>query len=224
MAGPATTSGPPTHGLRVIGAGLGRTGTVSLKSALEQLGFGPCYHMLELIAHPERAAHWQTALDGNDVDWDVVYRGYSSTVDWPGAAFYRELAARYPDAKVVLSLRDPDSWYESTLKTTFAARQAAARGKAVATAAPEVSRLTNELIWQGTFRGRFLDRALAIEAFNRHNEMVIETIPAERLLVHEIAEGWKPLARFLGVEPPDGEFPRLNDAATFRSVVGMPAL
>jgi hypothetical protein len=215
--------------MRVIGAGFGRTGTMSLKAGLEQLGFGPCYHMLDLIEHPERAPLWQAAVDGEDVDWDAAFRGYRSTVDWPGATFYRELAARYPDAKVVLTVRDPGHWYDSTLNTIYAVREAGMRGEldldsADVTATPEVMRMIGGLIWEGTFHGRFLDRAYAIRMFNRHNEAVMETVPRERLLVHEISDGWEPLARFLDVERPDTEFPRLNDTEAFRRMVGMPAL
>ena len=215
--------------MRVIGAGFGRTGTLSLKAALEELGFGPCYHMLDLIEHPERVTQWQAAADGDDVDWDKVFAGYEGTVDWPGATFYRELAGRYPDAKVLLTVRDPGEWYDSTLRTIYAVREAAMNGEldvdaADVTAAPEVMRFIGGLIWEGTFHGRFLDRADAIRAFNAHNEAVMEAVPRERLLVHEITDGWEPIARFLGVEVPDTEFPRLNDTAAFRKMVGMPAL
>jgi hypothetical protein len=213
--------------MRVIGAGFGRTGTMSLKAALEELGFGPCHHMLDLLEHHERAGLWQAALDGEGVDWDEVLAGYASTVDWPGATFYAQLAERYPDALVLLTVRDPDAWYESTRRTLYAVREAAFAGElepAEVSAPPELMRFIGALIWDGTFGGRFLDRGYAIGVFNAHNERVRQVIPRRRLLVHEIADGWEPLAAFLGVDVPETDFPRLNDTAAFRAMVGMPAL
>ena len=105
--------------VKIIGAGFGRTGTASLKAALEHLGFGPCYHMLEVIAQPERIHDWERALDGEVSDWDSVLGGFQSTVDWPGCAFWRELLDAYPDAKVVLTVRDPQRWYDSTHETIY---------------------------------------------------------------------------------------------------------
>jgi hypothetical protein len=207
--------------MRVIGAGFGRTGSLSLKAALEQLGFGPCFHMLDLIAQPERAPGWKAAADGRPVDWDNLFEGYAATVDWPGATFWRELADRYPEAKILLTVRDPDAWYESTLNTLHAAREQARAGASVA--APEVIEVIDALIWKRTFGGRFLDRAHAIATFERHNTQVKETIPAHRLFVHEIQDGWEPLAAFLGTTPPDAPFPRLNDTAAFRKMAGLPA-
>src|SRR5512139_2619631 len=104
-------------GLRIVGAGLGRTGTLSLKLALEKLLGAPCYHMLEVFAHPEHIAVWHTAAQGRPTDWPALFRGYAATVDWPGASFYRELMDAYPDAIVLLSTRDPDSWWRSASAT-----------------------------------------------------------------------------------------------------------
>ena len=209
--------------MRVIGAGFGRTGTMSLKAALEQLGCGPCFHMIELLAQPDRAPGWQAAADGRPVDWDEVMAGYASTVDWPGAAFYREMASHWPDAKVLLSVRDPDAWYQSMLNTIYAAR-----GVGEDSGANEIDararNLIESLIWDQTFEDRFLDREYAIRVFERHNAEVQRTIPADRLLVYEVKQGWEPLAEFLGTPVPDAPFPRLNDTAAFRDMVGMPAL
>jgi hypothetical protein len=215
--------------MRVIGAGFGRTGTMSLKAALEELGCGPCFHMIDLLQAPERVPLWQAAVDGDDVDWDEAFDGYESTVDWPGCTFYRRLAEHYPDAPVVLTVRDPDAWYESTRQTIFEVREAMKRGEidadeASLAATPEAMKMIGGLIWDGTFDGRFLDRSYAIDVFNRHNEEVIASVPRERLLVHEIQDGWEPLALFLGVEIPDTEFPHLNDTDAFRKMCGMPAL
>jgi Sulfotransferase domain len=215
--------------MRVIGAGLGRTGTMSLKAALEQLGFGPCFHMIDLLEQPERAPLWQAATDGEAVDWDEVFDGYEATVDWPGASFYEQLVEAYPDAPVLLTVRDPEAWYESTLRTIYAVRRAMLAGDLEpgagdVSAGPDVMRIIATLIWERTFDGRFLDRDHAIDAFRAHNERVRAVVPRDRLLVHEIADGWEPLAMFLGADVPDTEFPRLNDTASFRAMVGMPAL
>jgi Sulfotransferase domain len=215
--------------MQVIGAGFGRTGTLSLKAALEQLGCGPCFHMLDLIQHPERAPEWRAAARGEPVEWGRVFDGYEATVDWPGATFSRELAAHWPDAKVLLTVRDPGRWYDSVMNTIHAVREAARRHRLDAQEAaveprPEVFAVIDDLIWDGTFGGRAEDRDHAIAVFERHNAQVRATIPADRLLVHEIQDGWEPLADFLGTPVPDAPFPRLNDTDAFRSMVGMPAL
>ncbi len=113
----ATPTG--TGGLKIIGAGFGRTGTLSLKVALEELGFGPCYHMLEMFQHPEHIALWEAASKGHPVDWHQVFEEYQATVDWPGCAFYEQFMEAYPDAKVLLTVRDPDKWYESSQATIY---------------------------------------------------------------------------------------------------------
>jgi Sulfotransferase domain len=215
--------------MKVIGAGFGRTGTMSLKAALERLGFGPCYHMIDLLESPERAPGWRAAVEGEEVDWDALLDGYEATVDWPGATFYEQLADRYPDAKVVLTERDPEAWYESTKRTIHAVREAMLNGEigpddGDVHAEPEVMQMIGRLIWEGTFDGRFLDRDHAIRVFLEHNARVKATVPSDRLLVHEIADGWEPIAEFLEVEAPDEPFPRLNDTEAFRKMVGMPAL
>lgn len=205
--------------LDVIGAGFGRTGTASLKAALEHLGFGPCYHMFEVIARPERMSSWSAALDGQQVDWENVFSGYQSTVDWPSTAFWRELTEAYPQAKVILTERDPEKWYDSTYNTLYQiALQMSGDGSAV----PEDERgfaerifpTIDRMIWQGTFDGRFADREYAIDVFQRHNAQVKEAVPAERLLVYQLSEGWEPLCNFLGVDVPDEDFPRVNDSAS----------
>jgi hypothetical protein len=214
--------------MKVIGAGLGRTGTMSLKAALEQLGCGPCFHMIDLIREQTRVEMWEDAVQGRPVDWHAVFEGYGATVDWPGCSFYEPLMDAFPDAKVLLSVRDPDAWYESTLRTIHAAQAAARSGEleggTQAPPSPAVMRVIAPLIWDGEFEGRFQDRDFAIGVFNRHNEHVRRTVPHERLLVHSVEEGWEPLADFLGVAVPDAPFPHLNDTASFRSMIGMPAL
>ena len=214
--------------MRVIGAGYGRTGTMTLKAALEQLGAGPCFHMIDLIRNETRVELWEAAVAGEAVDWHEVFEGWGATVDWPGCSFYQPLMEAFPDAKVLLTVRDPDAWYESCRRTIHAA-QAAIRGGALeggteTPPSPAVMNVIAPLIWDGEFEGRFEDRSFALDVFNAHNEEVRSTVPADRLVVHEIKDGWEPLARMLDVPVPAAPFPHLNDTAAFRAMMGMPAL
>jgi len=205
--------------LTVIGSGFGRTGTMSLKDALEQLGFGPCHHMEEVFEHPEQVAHWQAFASGETVDWSAVFAGYSSQVDWPGAHVWRELAAAFPEAKVVHSVRPEESWWNSFSKTIgkfFASYQQIQLPPHVRA----MSDVMIEMVAQGTFGGQFADRATALAAYNKRNEQVRATIPSERLLVFDVAEGWGPLCRFLDVPVPDSPFPHRNKIAEFWELVG----
>ena len=207
--------------LKVIGAGLGRTGTLSLKVALEELGFSKCYHMTEVFAHQGHAQVWDAAARGEPVDWEALFRGYRATVDWPGCNFYKEFLRLYPEAKVILTVRDPERWYDSARQTIYYVRSTFPGW--VTPFVPRVRhllRMLDRLIWDGKFDGRFEDKDHAIGVFNRHNEEVQRTVPPDRLLVYEVKEGWGPLCSFLGVPIPEGKpFPHLNDAEEFRSLV-----
>jgi hypothetical protein len=208
--------------MKVIGVGVGRTGTLSLKAALDRLGFGPCFHMRNVLDHPERLPLWEAAAAGSAIDWDEVFAGYESSVDWPGAAFWRELTAYYSDAKVILTVRDPERWYDSVRETIYQlfgggnesplAEEALQRIPGIAT----MHAFNRKLVWDGPFlQGRFDDRDWAMRAFVRHNAAVCEEIPSERLLVFDVSAGWVPLCDFLEVDRPEEEFPRLNDPAAF---------
>jgi len=199
--------------LSVIGAGFGRTGTLSLKKALERLGFGPCHHMVELFAHPEQIPLWDQATDGAPIDWDALLGGYRSAVDWPACHFWRELADRYPAAKVVLTVHDPQAWYRSARATIF--RYMADPPPDEPAAAKAQWRLVRKMILRQTFGGSTEDPKLAIGVLRMHDEEVERTIPAERLLVHEVSQGWEPLCRFLGADVPDEPFPRVNTTEEF---------
>jgi hypothetical protein len=223
---PASSSHPPTRAsLRVIGAGFGRTGTLSLKAALERLGFGPCYHMTEMLLRPDDAPIWLSAARGEPVDWTTVPHGYAATVDWPASAFYGELLAANPDAKVILTVRDPERWYESVLSTIYETRtatrpspRAALLDAALRLLDPALAlslRVMDEVIWQGIFENRFEDRDYAIGRFVDHIREVREAVPAGKLLVFAAAEGWEPLCRFLEVPVPDVPFPHINDRETY---------
>lgn len=201
--------------LRVIGAGFGRTGTYSLKAALEQLGVGPTYHMTEVFSHPDHIPLWQAAGDGKPVDWEKLFEGYTSALDWPASAFYRELMDVYPDARVILTVRDPERWYESGRNTIFP-QDGSDPEEPVSPEMQAHRRMTQTILWNGIFDGRIQDRVHAMEVFDRHNQMVQEQVPSDRLLVYNVKDGWEPLCAFLGVPVPDGqEFPHLNDTASF---------
>jgi len=207
--------------LEVIGAGFGRTGTLSLKVALEQLGFGPCYHMFEVMAAPERPSQWLDQVRGRPHGWEKVFAGFRSTVDWPAAAYWRELVDQYPGARVILSLRDPDKWYDSVMNTIYNVMRPEDNPDLPEHVKVQLT-MVRELVFEQTFEGRLDDRAHAIGVFERHNEQVVETVPAERLLVYRPGDGWEPICAFLGCEVPEAEFPRLNDTAEFRARLGLP--
>lgn len=196
--------------LKVVGAGLGRTGTMSMKHALEQLGFGPCHHMVEVFMHPESVPLWIAAAKGKP-DWDAIFNDYAAAVDYPGARYWREIAAHYPDAKVLLTVRDPDSWFESTQATIFSANSPAA-----ATNPPPPMKEFFEAI-TGEFKGKINDRAFMTDYFRAHTAEVERTIPKDRLLVYQVGEGWERLCKFLDVPVPATPFPTENTREEFRA-------
>jgi hypothetical protein len=207
--------------VKVIGAGIGRTGTLSLKAALEQLGFGPCFHGRHVLDHPDRLPLWQAAAAGEPVDWRQVFAGYQSSVDWPGASFWRALIETFPDAKVILTVRDPQSWYDSVARTIYpmfgsSADPRAKRALQIVPGLDVMTEFTRQMIWDGPFfHGRFEDRDYAISVFEEHNAAVRREVPADRLLVCEADVGWRPLCDFLGVPAPDEPYPHLNDPDRF---------
>jgi hypothetical protein len=192
--------------LRVVGAGLGRTGTLSLKVALERLLGAPCYHMAEVFAHPEHVTVWHAAARGEMPDWRAFLAPYAATVDWPAAAFWPELAAAFPDALVLLSVRDPASWWESAHATIFPA----SRGQ-VGTE----WRAMVDALFAARFTDALEDREACIAAFEAHNRRVRETVPRARLLDWTPGDGWAPICAALGVPVPDEPFPRVNTRDDF---------
>jgi Sulfotransferase domain len=204
--------------LKVVGAGFGRTGTLSLKSALQKLGFGPCYHMMEVFPRPDHVAMWHRLAFENQIDWDALFAGFQATVDWPAARWWREIAAYYPDAKVLLSVRDPEAWYKSMIETIYQPMKATAPDDA-----PNLMRLQNQMVRKAvlneTFDNRFEDKAHALEVFDRHTQEVRHAITPSRLLVFDVRQGWEPLCRFLDVPIPEEPFPRLNDTATTQALI-----
>lgn len=201
--------------LKVIGAGFGRTGTLSLKLALDQLGFGPCYHMAELFSHPEHAPLWLALAEGKTRDWSRALEGYHSVVDWPTTYFWREFAAAYPKAKVILTERDTDAWFKSADRTIFQAMK-----QGLPADADEIHRaqiaMAKYIVADLTFHND-VSEAHAKEIYRRHNEEVKRTIAADRLLVFDGAQGWAPLCAFLGVPVPSTPYPNTNTTEEFRA-------
>jgi hypothetical protein len=209
--------------MRVIGAGLPRTGTLTQKLALEELGLGPCYHWVNLLADLDQVELWDRALDGEAV-WERVFAGHHSTVDWPGGYFYRELIGAYPEARVLLSVRDPQAWERSFRDTIWTMSHGRSLMPLLAHARAEVDprwsrylELVDRMFWgpQGTFAAGHREPAQLIEQMERHTEEVKRAVPAERLLVWEVGEGWEPLCEFLEVDVPAGPLPHANDRDTF---------
>lgn len=198
--------------LKVIGSGFGRTGTQSLTVALDQLGFR-CYHMREVIQHPSQVPIWLEATRGSPVDWDFLFNGFQAAVDWPSSFFYKELMKKYPEAKVIHTVRDPEKWYESFKNTIiWKTRQT--------DAPPEIQvhvPIIKTLIFESIFQGRFEDKDYAIEVFNKNTEDVKKTVPSGKLLIFDVQQGWEPLCAFLNVTVPKADFPHINTTAAFQA-------
>ena len=203
--------------IAVVGAGVGRTGTHSLKIALEQLVGGRCHHMVEILGDPSQIPAWMDAIDGKPVDWPAMLSNYRTIVDWPGASFWPELSKAFPDALVLLSVRDPESWYRSASNTIFLA----------------FDHMPPELVpWMDAVRRlmgeRFSDRlddpTAMMDAFVRHNDAVRAAVPASRLLEWSAGDGWEPICDRLGLPVPAEPFPVTNTTGEFREMIGMPPL
>jgi hypothetical protein len=199
--------------LEVIGAGFGRTGTHSVGLALEQLGFGPCYNIHEVARNPRHRELWNSALDGKRLDWDHMFSAYKSTVEWPGVTFIDELVQHYPAAKVILTLRDPESWYESANNTIFETLELSAHN-------PDPSKrenqsLTRRLVLEHTFGGRYFEKEYVLEVYRKHIQHVVELVPKERLLQFNVRHGWEPLCDFLQKAIPVEPFPKVNERSEF---------
>jgi Sulfotransferase domain len=209
--------------MKLIGAGLPRTGTLSQKVALEMLGLEPCYHMVNVLGNLDLAADWRRALDG-DADWDSIFGGAQATVDWPGSFFYRELMEAYPDAKVLLSVREGDAWAKSMRQTIWGLFYDEVLMQYMSTARTLIDPQWDSYIsmmkemWEksGLLNdGENTTAEWMAGAMDRYNEEVKQTVPADRLLVWTASDGWEPICEFLGVAVPDTPFPRLNDGKMF---------
>lgn len=203
--------------LKVIGAGMGRTGTMSLKLALEQLGFGPCFHMAEFFRNDDPdtlMSKWSKVAFGPGApDWDDVFDGYPATVDFPAAVYWKDLSQHYPKAKVILTERDPERWFDSTQKTIFRPNP----DEPLEERTDPWALMVLKIIGDDTFGGNTRDRDHCIAVFERHNAAVKAALPPERLLVYEVKQGWEPLCAFLGVPVPDTPFPSENSTDAFKA-------
>ena len=187
--------------LKVVGAGFGRTGTMSLKLGLERLLGEPCYHMVEVFSHPEHVKHWHSAAINKMPDWNDLFAGYAAAVDWPASAFWPELSEAYPDSLVVLSVRDSEAWWNSAHETIFARLGSIPN--------PEWLAMVEAVL--GTrFTPDITDRDACIAAFESNNARVREAVAPERLLEWQASQGWEPLCKALGLPIPDEPFPRVN--------------
>lgn len=209
--------------MKLIGAGLPRTGTLSQKVALEMVGFGPCYHMVNVLSDLDETEGWAQALEGKAA-WDEIFEGHESTVDWPGSFFYRELADYYPDAKVLLSLRDSESWVKSMRDTIWGIFYGDMLMRDLSDARGRVDPQWASYIkmMEGMWEKSGLINAASdttsedmASAMERYHQEVQDTIPADRLLVWSVSEGWEPLCEFLEVPVPEADFPHLNDSKVF---------
>lgn len=203
--------------LQVIGAGFGRTGTHSLKLALEMLGFSPCYHMAEVFPHPEHSPMWERVADGETALLDTILAGYKAGVDWPLCTFWRELSQRYPDAKVLLTERDEKAWYKS-ISGTIIEYMEREPSPDWPDAQKAQAKMGLKIVADMTF-GRRYDEDHVIAVYRAHNAAVKRTIPPERLLVYDVPQGWEPLCRFLGVPVPASPFPKTNSTEDFRAMM-----
>ena len=203
--------------LRVVGAGVGRTGTHSLKLALEQLLDAPCHHMIEILGDPDQIPAWIDAVNGREVDWSRMLARYGAIVDWPGASFWRELSRAYPDALVLLSVRDPEDWYRSASNTIFLTFD---------NMPPEVAPWMDAVrqLLRERFCDRFDDPEAMMDAYVRHNDDVRSEVPASRLLEWDLGDGWGPICERLGLPVPGETFPVTNSTDEFREMVGIPPL
>jgi len=200
--------------LSVIGAGMGRTGTMSLKVALEMLGFAPCCHLSTIVQTPSLWSVWGDIIDGKSRDWDSVFGTFKAAVDAPAWFYYRELAAFYPDAKIILTVRDASKWFESTQETVMSD----AMGEMLKNAPPPLYKIVHSTALRSA-GDKMHERDHVIGWFERHNAEVTHVIPRERLLVYEVAQGWAPLCQFLNVPVPKEPFPRVNERAQITAMV-----
>jgi hypothetical protein len=200
--------------LEIVGTGFGRTGTLSLKLALEQLGLGPCYHMIEVAQNPGHSVLWSAAQDGARTDWAALFASYRATVDWPSTAFWRQIVDAHPNARVIHSERPAAAWYQSMRSTIYQVMKHPTPDNAPP-AMHEQLEMARKLILRGVFDDRFEDEAHAIAVYEAHNARVKREIPSERRLVYELGQGWEPLCKFLGVPVPPTPYPRVNTTEEF---------
>jgi len=206
--------------LQIIGAGFGRTGTSSLKAALERLGFSKCHHMREVFPTRFQGEAWHALAHGGEADWEAIFDGYAAACDWPSSAYWEELYRHYPESKVILTQRDQERWYQSTVETIYPISTGFPRWLLkLRSHLQTIMAMIDATIWQGLFDGKFEDKEYAIQVYRETAERVKRGVAPNRLLVFEAKEGWEPLCAFLGVPVPDGPYPHVNEAAPMKRVV-----
>lgn len=214
--------------VKTAGTGLGRTGTYSLKLALEHLGFGKCYHMTELFQYPEGVRYFRQAERGDKVNWEKVFYRYNSTVDYPGARYFEQITDHYPEAKVIHTYRNPDEWYESALRTILAARNLKLKQFikfaflfpfSVNVQKRLKAFLYSRRLIELEFGTDYTDKKKIIRKYEQHTENVIKKINPSRLLLYKVSDGWEPLCRFLGVPVPSEKFPFTNTHDEFMNKI-----
>jgi Sulfotransferase domain len=191
--------------IRVIGTGFGRTGTDSMREALNILGFGPCHHMGQVNANPEQKRLWRALAAGAEPDWDQLFAGYASCMDWPSAHYWRQLIRVFPDARVIHTWRSAESWWTSFEGTILKVIEQSSEPESLAVA----------LVAAQALQGKPSDREHAIALYEANVAAVRATVPADRLLVHGLGDGWGPLCAHLGVPVPEGPYPSRNASAEF---------
>jgi hypothetical protein len=169
--------------------------------------------MFEVRDNPAKLPDWEALARGECVDWDKVFSGYRCQVDWPGARYWRELAKHFPEARVILTVRDPDDWFDSVQKTIVPFLSA--RGKHPAPHVNAIAEMGYELVNRQVFHERMSDRRHATRVFKDHIAEVQSKIAPERLLTFDLRAGWDPLCEFLGVDRPDTPFPKSNSSKQF---------
>lgn len=216
--------------IKIIGAGFPRTGTNTLRESLQALGYAKTYHMKNLLVQPENLHYWTTLKETGTTDWDALYDGYEATVDFPCYPWYKEHMKQYPEAKVILSVRPFNKWYDSLYSTIWMAQnppeeQRAEMGKKVA-ADPRLQKVMKVMEFAKVammvehFEGRFLNKTFMEKVYNKHNEEVKNYVPAKQLLVYDVSEGWEPLCRFFGVPVPQTPLPHTNKREDFKVMLG----
>ncbi len=210
--------------LQVIGTGQARTGTTSLKTALELLGFGKCYHMIELMNHPDQLIYFEKAERGEEVNWEELFQGYHSACDMPVIRYYKQLIEKYPEAKVIHTTRDPEAWFKSMTQTIFwAINPSPVRIISLMIRIPFSSTLRKRLRilkYNGRMVNEFFghdmkNKESVISSFNEYNKQVLNTIPKDKLLIYDVKSGWDPLCHFLNVPVPAIPFPKVNTKDEF---------
>lgn len=216
--------------IKIIGAGFPRTGTSSLKVGLEMLGFDECYHMKNLLINPYKLPYWNELETKGTTNYEELFEGFQAIVDIPGYLYYQTLMDQYPNAKVILSTRDFDGWYDSINSTLVKAvypnfdfklmilRNAIFRP--VVFKSKKCVDMVKRTFFENQFEGNFSDKARAKELYYRHHETVKQTVPEDKLLIYKPGDGWEPLCTFLNVPVPEQEYPHLNKKENFRDMMG----